>query len=210
MRHWGTQQRLVHVGAGPSTYLALTENFNRGWTATLHGKTLRPVRLDSWRQAWVVPAGATGDVALSFGPARQYQWFLISGFALLFLVVYVAIRRPRRVQRFEAPGVSSGARAFPMATAYAAVCLLGLMLAGVTGGLVAVVFIAAWATAPKSPALGGLAALSFASAGVIAAIRHTTIAGDGVGAFGAPAQALAVVALVALAVTLLGDRETST
>jgi arabinofuranan 3-O-arabinosyltransferase len=188
--------------------LAVTENFNAGWTATLNGKTLRPVRLDGWRQAWIVPAGTAGDVALSFGPARLYHGLLVGGFALLFGIAWVAVRRSRALPRIEpAEPVSRGPSPFPMMFPYAAVCVLGLLLAGAVGGCIAIALIVA---TYRSTVLPGLAALSFASAGLIAALRTTTMASDGIGAFGAPAQALAVVAVLALALTLLRDHEAST
>ena len=55
---------------------------NPGWTATLNGHRLTPVTLDGWQQAFVVPAGAGGRVAMTFTPATGYRW-LLAGSALV-------------------------------------------------------------------------------------------------------------------------------
>ena len=47
--------RSVQVGAGAAAYLAVAQNYNAGWKATLDGRSLRPARLDGWEQAWVAP-----------------------------------------------------------------------------------------------------------------------------------------------------------
>src|SRR5262249_12159455 len=78
---WGSESRRVRVGPGGASYVALTENFNSGWTATLHGRRLQAVRLDGWRQAWVVPAGTGGLVHLEFAPGHVYPRLLIGGLA---------------------------------------------------------------------------------------------------------------------------------
>ncbi|MGN6795540.1 MAG: alpha-(1-_3)-arabinofuranosyltransferase domain-containing protein, partial [Streptosporangiaceae bacterium] len=43
---WNQEYRQVRVGPGAASYLELHQNENAGWTATMNGKTLRPVRLD--------------------------------------------------------------------------------------------------------------------------------------------------------------------
>ena len=63
---WTAQHRTVKVGAGASSYLVVAQNFNIGWKATLDGRTLTPVRVDGWQQAWIVPAGTGGKVQMDF------------------------------------------------------------------------------------------------------------------------------------------------
>ena len=58
---WGSARRVLRVTAGPASYLVVNENFNAGWQAvTAGGALLRPVRLDGWKQAWLLPAGTSG------------------------------------------------------------------------------------------------------------------------------------------------------
>jgi arabinofuranan 3-O-arabinosyltransferase len=105
------------------------------------GMALRAVRLDGWKQAWLLPAGAAGTVTLTYRPNTLYRDAIAGGFGTLALVVIAALwparrrvrapaRRPRwlarprwlRVPVRLRPG-SAGAL-----TAGAAVC--GLLLAG--------------------------------------------------------------------------------
>jgi len=103
---WGGSQRTVQVSAADRSYLEVNQNYNVGWQAVLGGRTLTPVRLDGWKQAWVLPAGSSGTVTLSYRPAGLYQAALIAGLAGLLLCLAVAFARPRR----RAPGTWPGAR----------------------------------------------------------------------------------------------------
>jgi arabinofuranan 3-O-arabinosyltransferase len=106
--------------------LEVAENFNEGWVAHAGERALQPVRVDGWKQAFVIPAGVGGEVSLEFAPDEPYRWGLLGGLIAVLLVVFVAIRPPRAGQ---APPVRS--RALPLVTA-------GLVAAGVvlTFGLV--------------------------------------------------------------------------
>ena len=68
------------------SYLVVDENFNPGWQAVIGGRTLAPVRLDGWKQAWVLPAGTSGLVRLTFGPERLFRVTVFGGLAVLALV----------------------------------------------------------------------------------------------------------------------------
>ncbi|OLT10327.1 hypothetical protein BJF79_26245 [Actinomadura sp. CNU-125] len=54
---WESGSREVRVDAAATSFLTVHENFNEGWRATVDGAELRPVRLDGWKQGWIVPAG---------------------------------------------------------------------------------------------------------------------------------------------------------
>ena len=57
---WGSTQRIVDVpGADVARILETTENASDGWRASLDGEDLQEVRVDGWRQGWLVPAGAS-------------------------------------------------------------------------------------------------------------------------------------------------------
>jgi arabinofuranan 3-O-arabinosyltransferase len=96
---WSADARTVTVTVAPSVRtLELAENFNPGWSASLDGRLLAPVRVDGWRQAWVLPAEAGGAVSLTFSPDRQYRTALGGGAAAAAVLVVVAllpVRRPR-------------------------------------------------------------------------------------------------------------------
>lgn len=98
-RSWTATERTVRIGErAQDTLLVVRENQNDGWQATLNGQRLRPVTVDGWQQAFVVPAGLAGDVEIRFAPDRQYQLGLLVGLlaalALVALCFVPARRRP--------------------------------------------------------------------------------------------------------------------
>ena len=76
--------QLVHQPAGPRRgrrgrgLLVVPENVNAGWRATLDGHRLTPVRVDGWKQGYLLPEGEGGRVTLDFTPNRLYQGGLAS------------------------------------------------------------------------------------------------------------------------------------
>ncbi len=87
---WTPSVRELRVSAVASSYLVVNENFNAGWHAVIGGRQLRPVRLDGWKQAWLLPAGTDGVVTLTYQPNALYQDALFGGLATLALVMLVA------------------------------------------------------------------------------------------------------------------------
>jgi arabinofuranan 3-O-arabinosyltransferase len=75
----------VRVTATTRSYLEVNENFNAGWRAAIDGRTLQPVQLDGWKQAWVLPAGTSGVVTLTYQPAVTYRDAIVAGLAALLL-----------------------------------------------------------------------------------------------------------------------------
>jgi hypothetical protein len=94
---WGQSQRSLRVGVVDRSYLEVNENFNAGWQASLDGQVLQPVRLDGWKQAWVLPAGSSGVVTLTYQPAALYRAALIAGLATLIACLLLAVALPRRL-----------------------------------------------------------------------------------------------------------------
>jgi len=57
---------------------------------------LSSIVVDGWQQGWVVPAGVSGEVELSFVPDRLYRSGLLVGAGLLLLLVVLAALPVRR------------------------------------------------------------------------------------------------------------------
>ncbi|SDK29557.1 arabinofuranan 3-O-arabinosyltransferase [Nonomuraea maritima] len=94
---WTPSVREVRVDAREEAFLVVDENFNDGWQARAGGRTLTPVRIDGWKQGWVLPAGTTGTVRLEYAPDRLYRLAILLGLAgiALLAVVALALRGPR-------------------------------------------------------------------------------------------------------------------
>ncbi|MFD0901475.1 alpha-(1-_3)-arabinofuranosyltransferase domain-containing protein [Actinomadura sediminis] len=114
---WEPGSREVRVDAAAASFLTVNENFNPGWRATADGTELRPVRLDGWKQGWVVPAGTRGTVELTYLPDRAQLVSVTGGLGLLVVLLAVAVRPPgrRRPPRGPAPAtVLAPARGWPV------------------------------------------------------------------------------------------------
>jgi arabinofuranan 3-O-arabinosyltransferase len=79
------------VNASTRSYLVVNENFNPGWQARLGGTHLRAVRIDGWKQAWLLPAGTAGTVTLTYPPNTLYRDAIFGGLGTLALVLLVAL-----------------------------------------------------------------------------------------------------------------------
>ncbi|NRQ39332.1 DUF3367 domain-containing protein [Nonomuraea sp. NN258] len=109
---WTQSAREVRVTARQESFLVVNENYNAGWRATLDGATLRPVRIDGWKQGWELPAGAAGTVRLDYPPDGLYRLALGFGLGGIALLVLLALMsrgpRPEHV-RETAPAADSRA-----------------------------------------------------------------------------------------------------
>ena len=109
IQSWNAENRSIKVSAGQATYLAVAQNYNSGWTATLGGQTLKPIRLDGWQQGYVIPAGSAGVVKMVMTPDRIFRLLLALGAALLVLLLALALLPARR----KVEEAASGPRAMP-------------------------------------------------------------------------------------------------
>jgi arabinofuranan 3-O-arabinosyltransferase len=135
------------VRAVQQSYLIVDENFNAGWRAQLHGRDLQAVRLDGWKQGWLLPAGSRGLVTLTYGPDSQYQVALFAGLAaLLLIIVFAAAPLRRRSVVIEQPPGEPGSARGPAWIRVCGLCLtvpLGLWIGGYPGaGLLLVLTLA--------------------------------------------------------------------
>jgi arabinofuranan 3-O-arabinosyltransferase len=167
VRRWQAESRVVDVPPSPSErVLVVHENANPGWTAQLAGRPLKSVRIDGWQQGWVVPAGTSGPVSLTFGPATPYRAGLLLGTALAVLLLVLALVQPRAPNSLGPVIETRRLRLISAAAAVVLVASFGLTaLAGLA--LAAVLAIMVRRGGRELPALvAGVCA--FAAAGVVA------------------------------------------
>lgn len=193
VERWADDVRRAEVGGGDAAILATTENANDGWEARLDGELLTPVRVDGWRQGWIVPAGGAGELELRYAPDRVHRGGLLLGAALV-LALALAAAIPSRRRGWTPPA----ARAVGPRTALAlAVAVVLALLAPVPAALVLLGGWAGWRLGwIVRPALV-VAALGLGAGAVAVAIPIGGIAGvaTGGGTFTGPAQLLAAAAL---------------
>lgn len=151
---WDSARRQVRIGAGEESVLFLPENFNAGWRAELDGDPLTPLRVDGWQQAWLVPAGAGGQVTLVYTPQRVYTAVLALGLAvsgavlLAGLVVLMGLALRPGVRRETRAVSDEGTRGLRVVGWLVCTVATGLFLGGVAlAGLV----VGAVARSPGEP-----------------------------------------------------------
>jgi len=140
---WSSSSRQLRVSAAAESYLVVNENYNAGWQAKYDGSVLRPVQLDGWKQAWVLPAGTNGLVTLTYQPQKLYQDGIVGGLAGLAVIALLAAwpglpRRWRRSRRIPVPDSAGpalivAAAPVPWFTLGIASLALGLWLGGYPG-----------------------------------------------------------------------------
>ena len=198
---WGSSARSVSIDAGDDAILATTENANDGWEATLDGEVLTPIRVDGWRQGWLVPAGDGGTVAMRYRPATAQRAGLAVGVAALLALVAAAVLRPRRSASLD-PWAAPGSRPWPAVAVWVLVVGAGVAL----GGPLVLVAVPLALVPRRDRWLPVAAAGAMAAAGAVAFVAAGADVGDTTGTFSGPAQAFAVTAVVAVALSLLPDR----
>ncbi len=132
---WSSDRREVYVPASQaSRILVVPESINPGWTARAAGGTrLTPVTVNGWQQGWVVPAGTSGPITLSFGSNAVYRAGLAGGLALLPMLALLALVPARRSRPPADPAQPWRPNAVAAGVAILAV---GAVTAGVAGVVV--------------------------------------------------------------------------
>ncbi len=152
---WTSTSRTLRVSAATASYLVVNENFNAGWRAVIDHRQLPAVRLDGWKQAWLLPAGTSGLVHLTYQPAQVYRASVVGGLAAIILVILVAVcpwavplpRRRRlagraspapgaRAPRVRAPRVRGFADLASPVMVLTALVVTGLLLGGYPGAVI--------------------------------------------------------------------------
>ncbi|MFD8543932.1 alpha-(1-_3)-arabinofuranosyltransferase family protein [Streptomyces sp. NPDC059649] len=198
---WSGDRRTVRIAPGQAVYLQMYENANDGWQATLNGHRLTPLRLDGWQQGFLVPAGTGGTIELTYAPAGLYDAGLIGGAAAVALLAVGALVSPRKSQTAQ-PADPPAPPAPPAPSWLLGVVALTGVMALAAGPYAVIVPLLALAARFRPALLGPLALVAMTGAGVIAAVGAGEPVATGRGAFGAAAQALALLALAAAVVTV--------
>lgn len=76
---WSEESRRISIGGTEKVLLAIPENINDGWVATVDGKRLNAVTVDGWKQGFVVPEGRNRVVELVYQPGGPYRLALVIG-----------------------------------------------------------------------------------------------------------------------------------
>jgi arabinofuranan 3-O-arabinosyltransferase len=201
IQRWTAESRSITLSAGPATYLAVAQNYNSGWTATLGGRTLTPIRLDGWQQGYVIPAGPAGVLTMVMAPDWIFRLLLALGAALLVALLVLALLPGRRKE-----GDASEPRAMPSRWVLFVGALVGLGLISGPLALVAVPLVVIgrkWGRAT----LAVTAFVAFLVAGAAAAWDPAVTGSTGAGAFSPLTQIASVIALAAvLSVLVLEGR----
>ncbi len=105
VERWTTSDRILLVAASHPSYLEVNENFNAGWQARIGTTVLKPVRVDGWKQAWIIPGGTYAEVRLRYLPNSTYRLALFGGFASMavLLLLALALARPEGLLPLPAP-----------------------------------------------------------------------------------------------------------
>ena len=197
---WGPARREVRVpAAAVSRVLVVPESINAGWVAhTSTGTRLTPVAVNGWQQGWVVPAGTSGTITLTFAPNSLYRAGLAGGLALLPLLALMAWW-PARRRRLDDPAARPWA---PGPWAAPAVLTAGAVIAGVVGALVFGTALGLqWALRDR-PRRRDVITVWLSAGGLILAgaalSRHPWRAVDGYAGHSPGVQLLALISLAAL------------
>ena len=197
---WGPARREVQVpDATTSRVLVVPESINTGWVArTGAGTRLTPLAVNGWQQGWVVPAGTSGIITLTFAPNPLYRAGLAGGLALLPLLALLAWWPQRR--RPDDPAARPWA---PGLGAAVAILAAGGVVAGVVGVLVMGAALGLRWVLRNRPRRRDAVALWLSAGGLILAgaalSRHPWRSVDGYAGHSAGVQLLALVSLAALA-----------
>ena len=195
---WTAVSHKVTVGAGAQSYLVIPQNYNSGWHATLHGKTLTAARIDGWQQAWIVPAGSGGTVTMKFGPDTAYRGVLVLGAVMFIALLVMALWRRSRRPAPEPTGPIQ-------ITSAVALSVVSLVLLALVVGPLALIFLPLlvvgilWGPNVTSWTAGA----AFLAAGIVVASAAGAEPGTHHGAFGVPAQLASAIALAAVAASVV-------
>ncbi|GAA3653366.1 alpha-(1-_3)-arabinofuranosyltransferase [Nonomuraea antimicrobica] len=172
---WTASVREVEVSAPKDSYLVVNENHNAGWRAQINGETLKPIRIDGWKQGWELPAGTSGTVRLEYLPDRAYRLALVLGLAGIALLALAAlVLRGPRPEHVRETAPASAARMSRARAPY--VVVLALAFGGWVANWPGMVAVVAAVLVTLLPRARGLPA-HWAAAGLFGAATASLAAG---------------------------------
>ena len=184
---WGNVDRRISIAAGPEAYLAIQENINPGWKATLDGEDLQPVTLFGWQQGFIIPTGSGGLIDLHFAPSGTYRGGLAIGAFLVLLLVLAALPLGRSS---SSPSLGEGRWSL---------WFEGVLMTGAAvmiGGIAApIAWLLWWLRNRRWRLIAALGGLAFFAAGLLVAITQTPRRQEYLGAYGLLATGLALIAI---------------
>ncbi len=202
---WGPDRREVHADPAPTArVLVVPESVNPGWQAhTADGTRLTPVVVNGWQQGWVLPAGTSGVVTLTFPSNTLYRAGLFWGLALLPALALLALLRPRR----EVDDEPAHPWRVPTAAAAVGVLAAGWLVSGVAGVVVFAGALAVRYRLRDRPSLSDSVTLGVTATGFILAgaalSRHPWRSVSGYVGHAWGVQLLALIAVAALAASVV-------
>jgi len=149
---WANTARTIEVRAESRSVLVVRENYNAGWTASVDGRTLSPLMVNGWQQGWIVPAGVTGRVQLSFRPQAPFVAGLLLGLAAALVLLALAWGKPSAASQLPSSAGSRPGHGRDRLLAMATVAGLGLLCCGWAGLVVSVAVTGAVTAAKRSVA----------------------------------------------------------
>jgi arabinofuranan 3-O-arabinosyltransferase len=109
-----TQGRVVHFSdVAPSEearVVSLAQNYSSGWLARdTEGRSLETLRVDGWKQGWVVPEG-TQIATAQFTPNTTYRALLMVGMLALTILAGITVAASGMRRSRDSPTAATGHR----------------------------------------------------------------------------------------------------
>ncbi|MDH3008193.1 DUF3367 domain-containing protein [Gordonia alkanivorans] len=169
---WTAASRAVQIDSGPERLLVVPESTNPGWVARVDGRELSPVVVNGWQQGWIVPAGASGTVELTYRFDSLYRWSLVVGLVLMALLLVAAWWPSSRREAVAEPRTVTTGR-FTLMAAGLGILGASWLLSGWWGLAVGIgVGVVAAATPPKAGVTTTFAMMMLATVGLTAGPWH--------------------------------------
>jgi arabinofuranan 3-O-arabinosyltransferase len=168
---WSADERRVAIDESTTDrILVVPESTNSGWVATdSAGARLTPVVVSGWQQGWIVPAGTSGQITMTYPADKWYRLGIFGGLVLLLPLLLLASIRRERTSNDEPPRPWRSRIVGGMMTLGGAWALSGLVGVGVAVALLASIEVVRrrWGHAAAAKSLVALAGLSFAGAAAL-------------------------------------------
>ena len=195
---WSADSRAVKITRGPATDIAIAQNYNIGWHATLGTTALTPIRIDGWQQGFRVPAGRGGTISIVMSPDTIFRLALLFGAMFLVLLGALALWPARRPEATPEPCPTRDRLSF------VAIFVGSMIILFIVAGPLSLVALPLFAVARKwgNRWTAATAFVAFIVVGIAAALDPATVNSPGAGAFGPTAQVASIVAFAAVLASL--------